>query len=392
MIRFLTAGESHGKGLTIIIEGIPAGLRLSEDAIAVNLARRQKGYGRGGRMQIESDHAEILSGVRHGLTLGSPISMWIENKDWENWKGPMSINPSEEKIKRVTRIRPGHADLPGTMKYGLDDVRNILERASARETAARVAAGSIAALFLQEFGIAFHSHVLSIGGVWASTTSLADIDWDAVENSPVRCADADAAAKMIKVIDEAKEAGDTVGGFAEVIATGIPIGLGSHIQWDLKIDGRIAQAMMSINAVKAVSIGDGYDSANLRGSQIHDVIEPVTDISNPWTRNTNHAGGTEGGMTDGMPLRVSFAVKPIATLAKPLPSVDLDTGASVQAHYERSDVCQVPPACVIGESMAALVLAGSFVEKFGGDSIAEAHKNYKQYLKTIVPRGTKSKI
>ena len=299
MIRFLTAGESHGQGLVIIVEGIPAGLAVTEDYIAHHLARRQRGYGRGGRMQIEQDRAHVTSGVRHGLTLGSPIGMTIENKDWVNWTETMSVEPVETEVERVTRLRPGHADLPGTMKYGFQDVRNVLERASARETAARVAAGAVAMKLLQEFGIQLHSHVVCIGGHWANIAGT--IDWEAVEESPVRCADPEVAKSMVAAIDEAKEAGDTVGGVVEVVATGVPIGLGSHVHWDRKIDGRIAQALMSINAVKAASIGEGWESVNLRGSQVHDVIEPVSDPSHPWQRRTNRSGGTEGGMTDGMP-------------------------------------------------------------------------------------------
>ena len=384
MVRFLTAGESHGQGLVIIVEGIPAGLPLTEDHIGSQLARRQRGYGRGGRMLIEQDRATIISGVRHGLTLGSPIGMTMENKDWVNWQESMSVKPVEAAVKRVTRLRPGHADLPGTMKYGFDDVRNVLERASARETAARVAAGSVALRLLEEFGIELHSHVIAIGGHWAHVEG--PIDWQGVEESPVRCADPEAAQRMIAAIDEAKEAGDTVGGVVEVVATGVPIGLGSHVQWDRRIDGRIAQALMSINAVKAASIGEGWDSVNLRGSQVHDVIEPVTDPAHPWQRRTNRSGGTEGGMTSGMPLVARFAIKPISTLVNPLPSVDLDTGELVQAHYERSDVCQVPPAGVIGEAVVALVLADAFMEKFGGDSVEETRRNYKSYLKTVGPR------
>lgn len=389
MIRFFTAGESHGPGLLIIIEGVPAGLKISEDYIAIQLGRRQKGYGRGGRMLIEQDWAKIISGVRHGLTLGSPIGMQIENKDWVNWLEAMAIehieNPSQEgRNQRVTRIRPGHADLPGTMKYGFDDVRNSLERASARETAARVAAGAVAMALLEEFGIALHSHVISIGSV--SATSVESIDWTAVEDSPVRCADSEAANKMMLAIDAAKDAGDTLGGTVEVIAENVPIGLGSHVHWDRKIDGLISQALMSINAVKAVSIGPGWEIIDKPGSEFQDIIEPVTDLDNPWQRKTNRAGGTEGGMTSGMPLVARFAIKPIATLHNPLPSVDLDTGEPVQAHFERSDVCQVPPAGVIGEAMIALVLANAFMEKFGGDSVPETRRNYVGYMKTIGPR------
>ena len=389
MVRWFTAGESHGPGLMIIVEGIPAGLRVSEEYIAVHLGRRQKGYGRGGRMLIEQDHARIMSGVRHGYTLGSPIGMTIENKDWANWLEVMAIeyieNPSQEgRGKRVTRIRPGHADLPGTMKYGFDDVRNSLERASARETAARVAAGAVAMRLLEEFGIKLHSQVISIGGITATTPE--NIDWDAVEASPVRCADEAAATRMMAEIDAAKEAGDTIGGTVEVIAENVPIGLGSHVHWDRKLDGLIAQALMSINAVKAVSLGPGWEINDRRGSQVQDIIEPVTDLDHPWQRKTNRAGGLEGGMTDGMPVVARFAIKPIATLYNPLPSVDLDTGEPVQAHFERSDVCQVPPAGVIGEAMLALVLADAFMEKFGGDSIPETRRNYEGYLKTVGPR------
>ena len=391
MVRFFTAGESHGRGLIIIVEGVPAGLPLGEEYIATHLARRQKGYGRGGRMLIEQDYAHIMSGVRHGYTLGSPIGMVLENKDWANWQEAMAVEPvdnpdPEWRGQRVTRIRPGHADLPGTMKYGFDDVRNVLERASARETAARVAAGAVAMRLLEEFGIRMRSHVISIGGVWASPQSSESIDWQAVEDSPVRCADPEAAERMVAEIDAAKEAGDTTGGTVEVIAENVPIGLGSHVHWDRKIDAKVAQALMSINAVKAVSIGPGWDIVNQRGSKVQDVIEPVSDPDRPWQRKTNRLGGTEGGMTDGMPLVARFGIKPIATMTNPLPSVDLDTGELVQAHFERSDVCQVPPAGVIGEAMVALVLVDAFMEKFGGDSVQETRRNYEGYLKTIGPR------
>lgn len=392
MVRFFTAGESHGQGLVIIVEGVPAGLPLDEEFIAAQLARRQKGYGRGGRMLIEQDRARIMSGVRHGYTLGSPIGMTLENKDWVNWQSAMAVEVVEDpdadgRGQRITRLRPGHADLAGTMKYGFDDVRNVLERASARETAARVAAGAVAMRFLQGFDIALHSHVISIGGVEAGPVD--EIDWEAVEESPVRCADPEAAARMIAEIDAAKEAGDTVGGVVEVIADNVPIGLGSHVHWDRKLDARISQALMSINAVKAVSIGPGWETVGLRGSQVHDVIEPVTNPAEPWQRGTNRQGGTEGGMTNGMPLVARFGIKPIATLVNPLPSVDLDTGESVQAHYERSDVCQAPPAGVVGEAMVALILADAFMEKFGGDSVEETRRNLAGYLKTVGPRQTR---
>ena len=389
MIRWFTAGESHGQGLMIIMEGVPAALPLSEEYIGAQLARRQRGYGRGGRMLIEQDWAHIMTGVRHGLTLGSPIGMTIENKDWANWQEAMAVeyveNPSQEgRGRRVTRLRPGHADLPGTMKYNFSDVRNVLERASARETAARVAAGAVAMRLLEEFGVKLYSHVISIGGIDAVIPET--IDWDAVEQSPVRCADPVAAERMMAEIDAAREAGDTVGGAVEVIAEKVPMGLGSHTHWDRKIDGRLAQALMSINAVKEVSIGPGREVVQQRGSQVQDVIEPVTDPDNPWQRRTNRAGGTEGGMTDGMPLVARFGIKPIATLHHPLPSVDLDTGEPVQAHFERSDVCQAPPAGVIGEAMVALVLADAFMEKFGGDALPETRRNYEGYMATVGPR------
>jgi len=392
MFRFLTAGESHGPGLTVIVEGVPAGVSLTEEYVATQLARRQKGYGRGGRMLIEQDHAVITSGVRQGRTLGSPIGMTMENKDWVNWQQSMSIrkvehDPEDARSRRVTRIRPGHADLPGTIKYGFDDVRNVLERASARETAARVAAGAVAIRLLEEFGIVMHSHVISIGRITADIPET--IDWQAVEESPVRCSDQKAAERMMAEIDATKEAGDTVGGTVEVIAENVPIGLGSHVHWDRKIDGLIAQALMSVNAVKFVSVGPGWEVVQQRGSLVQDVIEPVTDPDHPWQRKTNRLGGTEGGMTNGMPLVAQFGIKPIATMVNPLPSVDLDTGEEVLAHFERSDVCQVPPAGVIGESMIALVLANAFAEKFGGDSVEEMRRNYQGYMKTIGPRKIK---
>ena len=392
MVKFTTAGESHGQGLVIILEGIPAGLPVSEDYIGIHLGRRQKGYGRGGRMLIEQDRAKIISGVRHGATLGSPIGMTVENKDWANWLEAMSVEPLEgepqsPRSRRITRIRAGHADLPGAMKYGFQDVRNVLERASARETAARVAAGAIAIRLLEEFGMKIHSHVISIGNVNAAPVEdPSKIDWAAVEDSPVRCADSDAAHRMAALIDATKEAGDTVGGMCEIIVENVPIGVGSHVSWDTKIDALVAQALMSINAVKSVSIGPGWEVSTLRGSQVQDVILPVTDPDRPWQRNTNQLGGTEGGMTNGMPLVARFGIKPIPTMVTPLPSVDLDTGEEVLSHFERSDVCQAPPACVVGEAMVALVLSKAFMEKFGGDSVSETRRNLDGYLKTVGPR------
>ncbi len=375
MFRFLTAGESHGKSLVVIVEGVPAGLALDEEYIASELARRQKGYGRSARMEMERDRAEILSGVRHGLTMGSPISLLIYNRDWENWKEAMSISPLQSKVERMTRPRPGHADLAGAIKYGQDDIRPIMERASARETTARVAAAAIARKLLEEFGIELHSHTVCIGGHWAREVS--PIDWAEVENSPVRCADSQAEQAMLQAIDEVRDAGDTVGGVFEVIASGVPIGLGSHVHWDRRLDGRIAQALMSINAVKGVQIGAGFALADLRGSQAHDIIESV------WQRASNRAGGLEGGITNGQPIVVRAVLKPIPTLAKPLPSIDLNTGEKAEAHFERSDVCRVPAAGVVGEAMLALVLSEAILEKFGGDHIQETSRNYRSYVDSI---------
>ncbi len=383
--RWLTAGESHGKGLTILVEGVPAGLPLSEADLARDLERRQGGYGRGGRMKIESDHAEIMAGVRHGLTLGSPIALWVQNRDWVNWTEQMAIEPVEAEVQRITRVRPGHADLAGALKYGFDDVRNVLERASARETTARVAAGGIAKRLLAEFGLAFHSHTLSIGPVRAE--SPAAVDWAAVEASPVRAADLATSDAMVAAIDGAKAEGDTVGGEIEVRVEGVPPGLGSHVQWDRKLDGRIAQAVCSINAFKGVSFGGGFDATRLPGSKVHDVILPLERwAGRPWAHATNNAGGIEGGISTGEEIVVRGAVKPIPTLAHPLPSADLETGAEVLAHYERSDVCVVPAAGVVAEAMVALVLADAWLEKFGGDSIGECRANFEAFVTTIDPR------
>lgn len=381
MFRFLTAGESHGKALTTIVDGVPAGLRLNEDFIAQDLKRRQGGYGRSFRQSMEHDWAEILSGVRLGFTMGSPITLVISNRDWENWKTAMSVSPAEGDTKRITRPRPGHADLAGVLKYGLDDVRPILERASARETAARVAAGAVARRFLEEFGIEVHSHTMAIGGEWADTATR--VDWEQVENSLVRCADATAEKEMMVVIEEAMGSGDTVGGVSEVVASGVPVGLGSHIQWDRRLDGRIAQAMMSIQSVKGVEIGDAFKAADEPGSQVHDGIEMGGGSVYPWRRKSNRAGGIEGGISNGEPIVLRLAVKPIPTLAKPLASVDLTTGKNVQAHFERSDICAVPAVGVIGEAMLAIVLADAMLEKFGGDNMRETQRNFEGYQKWI---------
>ena len=415
MFRFLTAGESHGKGLTVIVDGVPAGLPLSEEYISRDMARRQVGYGRGGRMQIERDRAEILSGVRHGLTLGSPIAMWIENRDWASGVGPdgvpwteqMSIEPTDAKFQRITKLRPGHADTPGTAKYRQADARNILERSSARESAARVAAGAVAKRFLEEFGAEVHGHVLGLGGVRAEPRH--PIDWSLLEEPPyhgdspegskvaaVRCADSEAARRMIEAIDAAREAGDSVGGIIEVIATGVPIGLGSHVQWDRKLTTRLAAAVMSMNAVKGVEFGAGFAQADMRGSQVHDVVEPIQEWEGskeggwvrPWPRRSNNSGGLEGGMTTGEPLVVRAAVKPIATLLNGLQTVDLATGEFVErAHFERSDITFVPTCAVIGEAMVAIALAEAMLEKFGGDHIEETVANWRAYRATLGPQG-----
>jgi chorismate synthase len=385
VLRFLTAGESHGKGLVVIIEGMPAGLPLSEDQIAVDLARRQKGYGRGRRQKIEQDRAEIVSGVRHGLTLGSPISLTIQNRDWVNWTEAMSIDPIDKEVERVTRLRPGHADLAGAVKYGFDDVRPVLERASARETAARVAVGGVCKALLSQIGVSAHSHTMQIGDVDAKIPEV--IDWDAVEESPVRCADASSAELMVGAIDAARDAGDTLGGVVEGRVAGVPIGLGSHVHWDRKIDGLLAQALMSIHSVKGVEIGGGFGLTRRTGSHVHDVILPRGQwTSGPWERATNNAGGTEGGITDGQEIVVRVALKPIATLPRSLPSADLGTGEEIAAHYERSDVCVVPAAGVIVEAMCAIVLARAAVEKFGGDSLGEMLRNFRSFQETTGPR------
>jgi chorismate synthase len=383
--RFLTAGESHGKGLVAVIEGMVAGLPVSEEYIAQDLKRRQAGYGRSARMEIEQDKAEIISGVRHGLTIGSPISLLIWNRVWEDWQETMSTAPVDKEISPITTPRPGHADLAGVTKYGIEDIRPILERASARETAARVAVGTVARRFLGEFDIAIRSHTKSIGKHQAKQTK--SIDWKQVESSPVRCADAGAEKAMMAAIDEAKAEGDTLGGVFEVIATGVPVGLGSHVQWDRRLNAQIAQAIMSINAVKGVEIGAGFSLTNTKGSQAQDIIELSPEgATPPWSRTTNRAGGIEGGISNGQPIVVRAAVKPIATLGKPLPTIDLRTGEKTEAHYERSDICVVPAAGVIGEAVLAIVLTNAMLEKFGGDHLKETLANYKNYISSAYSR------
>jgi chorismate synthase len=379
--RFITAGESHGKSLTAIIEGMVSGLPLEVEYINGELRRRQAGYGRSPRMKIEEDKVEIISGLWHGLTMGSPIALLIHNKGWRDWEAETVSSP-----------RPGHADLAGVVKYGTNDIRPVMERASARETAARVAVGAVAKRFLEELGIAIHSHTVAIGGCHCEPGGAIPINWQQVEASPVHCADAELGKQMISAIDQAKAEGDTLGGIFEVIASGVPIGLGSHVHWDRRLDGKIAWAIMSINAVKGVEIGDGFALSGLKGSQAHDIIEPspsviarseATKQSLPWYRSTNHAGGIEGGISNGEDIVVSAAVKPIATLAKPLDSIDLRTGKKAAAHYERSDVCVVPAAGVIAEAMLAIVLVDACLEKFGGDSLKETLASYRGYLSGI---------
>ncbi len=384
MLRFLTAGESHGPALVVILEGVPAGLRVNVDAITTELRRRQGGYGRGRRMAIESDRADILSGVRWGETIGGPIAMTIENRDWANWQHTMNATaeaPADAggpKRPPVTRPRPGHADLAGVAKFGRADVRDVLERASARETAARVAAGALARQLLSHAGIQITSHVFAIGAARLDEQAVVSFDRAAAlpADAPLRCVDAGVERRMIEEIDRAREAGDTRGGAFEVIATGVPMGLGSYVQWDRKLDGRLAQALMSIPAIKAVGIGLGPGAAARPGSQVHDEIVPDPARRGPLgiARPTNNAGGLEGGVTNGQDVRVSAWMKPISTLMKPLRSVDLTTMEESPAAIERSDVCAVPAAAVVGEGMVALVLADALLEKFGGDTIEDLER------------------
>jgi chorismate synthase len=382
MLRFLTSGESHGQGLVTILEGLPAGLEIDIDAMTLELRRRQGGYGRGRRMAIESDRAEILSGVRRGKTTGAPVALLVRNKDWENWQNTMHVEaqapPGSTGARRaaVVRPRPGHADLAGSLKYDHDDIRDVLERASARETAARVAAGALARQLLQAIGCEITSHITGIGGVVVPEGTY--VPFDAARalapEAPLRCADTTLEQQMMAAIDAAKEAGDTLGGSFEVIARNVPVGLGSYVQWDRKLDGRLAQALMSIPAIKAVSIGDGVNGARRPGSGVHDeiVADPAAAAGSPViVRPTNRAGGLEGGVTNGEELRVSGFMKPISTLMKPLRSVDLTTLEEAPAAIERSDTCAVPAAAVVAEAMVGLVLADALLERFGGDSMID---------------------
>lgn len=393
MIRFTTAGESHGPALTCVLEGVPAGLPLLAESVNAELARRQQGYGRGRRMQIERDEVEFLAGVRAGETLGSPIAMLIRNRDWKNWQDIMDPAPRETdpdpRRRAVTRPRPGHADLTGLLKYDRDDARDILERASARETTARVAAGAVCRALLSHFGVRIGSHLVHLGGFNAEPPSLYPEDLNAAADaSPLRTLDAGAEARMIAAIDAAKAAGNTLGGICEVVATGLPVGLGSHVSWDRKLDGRIGAAMLSIPAVKGVEIGLGFEAARRTGAEVHDEIHsaPGRVLAGNVQRRTNRAGGLEGGMTTGEPLVVRVAMKPISTLMRPLATVDVTTGDAASAVAERSDVTAVPAMGVIAEAMLAIVLANAWLEKFGGDSLAETRRNVDGYIQHIGSR------
>jgi chorismate synthase len=419
MLRFTTAGESHGPALVSILEGMPAGLPLLAEHVNTELARRQQGYGRGRRMQIEKDAVEFLSGVRAGETIGSPIAMLIQNRDWKNWQDVMNASLTDEESRgaatgegsarqgaqqmngapgrplrslrkrAVTRVRPGHADLSGLLKYDRADARDILERASARETTARVASAAICRRLLREFGVSVASHVVHLGGIDARRPDPMPNDINAAADaSPLRTLDADAEQAMIAKIDLVKREGNTLGGICEVICGGLPVGLGSHVSWDRKLDGRLAAAMMSIPAVKAVEIGAGFEASRRTGAEVHDEIEraPNRPLAGNVRRRTNRAGGLEGGITTGEPLVIRVGMKPISTLMRPLATVDVSTGAPAAAVAERSDVTAVPAMGVIAEGMAALVLADAFLEKFGGDSLAETRRNYDGYLSYLKSR------
>jgi len=398
MLNFKTAGESHGKGLMAIVDGLPAGIEVSIDYINNKLARRQGGYGRGGRMKIETDTVNVYSGIRLGKTMGSPVGLLINNKDWENWQEVMAVEKSKltsatedneitikkdgrlKKIKKVvTRPRPGHADLAGTQKYNTDDIRNILERASARETAARTAVGGLTDNFLRYFDIDIISHVIQLGKIAAPVKDVNFMElWDAVIDSPLHCFDKEKEEEMIEYIDEIKEKGDTLGGIIEIRTTPLPVGLGSHTQWDRKLDGILTSALMSIPAVKGVEIGPAFNNSTIPGSEVHDEI--FYDDSIGYYRTTNSAGGIEGGVSNGQALIIRIAMKPIPTLYKPLQSVDIKSKEKFEASVERSDVTAVPACGVVGEAMVSFVIAQALLEKFGGDSIEETISNYKSYM------------
>jgi chorismate synthase len=381
-LRWFTAGESHGPQLTVLIEGVPAGLEISPDDLRRDLGRRQGGHGRGGRQKIEVDAGRFVGGVRGGFTIGSPVAIVLENRDHANWTAEMTPLKEGFAPKPVTRLRPGHADLAGVLKYGHDDIRNVLERSSARETASRVAAGAVCRKLLGHFGVEILSFTQSIGEIdlgfeWVDVDSVSE---EEIEASVVRCPDPAASARMVEAIDDAGGRGDTLGGTFRVVARGLPPGLGSYVHWDRKLDARLAMAIVSINAVKGVDFGAGFDGAHRPGSQFHDEIEHA---EGRYRHLTNRAGGITGGMTNGEPLDLRVALKPISTMKKPLQSVDLRSKEKVEAHYERSDVCVVPAAGVIGEAMVALTLADAFLEKFGGDSVAEIERNHRSFLESI---------
>jgi len=382
MLRFMTAGESHGPGLVTIVEGLPRGLQVSPERIIDELARRRMGYGRGKRMAIEKDQIEIMGGIRHGETLGSPVAVLIRNTEWPRWSDEMSPEPAAAK-KQVTRPRPGHADLAGMLKYGTDDARDILERASARETAARTVAGVLAKIMLETVGVTVVSHVISIGPIVSEGSPPGPSDLGLVDASPVRCFDQTAEAAMVEAIEDAKSQRDTLGGVFEVLGFGVPPGIGSHVHYDRRLDALLASAVMSIPAIKGVEIGDGFDVATLPGSKSHDEILLEDD---GLTRPTNRAGGTEGGMSNGETIRVRGAMKPISTLMRPLRTVDMTTGEPAEAVRERSDVCAVPAAAVVGEQMVAFVLAAEFQRKFGGDNVEEFVAGVDRYKSGLIGR------
>jgi len=388
MLRVLTAGESHGPELIAIMEGLPAGVPVSPDDIQADLQRRKLGYGRGSRMKFEQDELSISGGIRHGLTMGSPIALRVGNTEWPKWTEVMSAEPVELSDKSrgrgapLTRPRPGHADLVGMQKYGFDEARPVLERASARETAARVALGAVARKFLGELEIRLVSHTLSIGPVAAPDDAPVPTPDDvaALDADPLRCFDADTSLKMVEEIDDARKAGDTLGGIVEVLAYGVPPGLGSHVQWDRRLDAKLAQALMSIQAIKGVEVGDGFETTRRRGSAAHDALFPTDD---GVARGSDRAGGTEGGMSTGTTLRVRAGMKPIATVPRALETIDVATGEKATAHHQRSDVCAVPASGVVAEAMVAITLADVVLEKFGGDSIDETRRNVDAYLSAI---------
>ena len=392
MLRFTTAGESHGQALVAILEGMPAGLPLVAADVDAQLARRQQGHGRGRRMQIEQDRVELLSGVRAGETIGSPIAMVVHNRDWKSWSEIMDPAPrpeDPERKRKVTRVRPGHADLTGMLKYDREDARDILERASARETAARVAVGAVCRQLLARFGVGIGSHVVQLGEISASVPDTLPDDINAVaDESPLRTLDTEAEQRMVARIDQVKREGNTLGGICQVVARGVCVGLGSHTSWDRKLDGRIGRAMMSIPAVKGVEIGMGFSAARATGAEVHDEIEPAPErvLAGGVRRRSNRAGGLEGGITTGEPLVVHVAMKPISTLMKPLDTVDVATGERAKATAERSDVTAVPAMGVIAEAMLAIVLAEALLEKFGGDSLTEVRRNYDGYISHLEGR------